>query len=122
MCKTIVGDDVIIEEMAQGCIISSRFYSDLNFVTVSSKEDAERLIASLHKMIRIQFSRKTAVAGDIMPLSDFLSRCFDGRFTDDDGHGKYSTIYERTNVIVYPSDVTLGRIRFEYPYVIWYKK
>lgn len=54
---TYEGDDIIIEEMPQGCVISSPTLWNV-YVTVSSTKDALALIASLQKMLEIQLGDK----------------------------------------------------------------
>jgi hypothetical protein len=52
-----VGNDIVIEELPNGCNIIKRFF-DGDFpsnILVASKEDAEMIIKSLQKMIDIQF-------------------------------------------------------------------
>jgi len=50
------GDDIMISEMPQGCVIMG--YGDRNTITVSSQRDALALIASLQKMLQIQFGEE----------------------------------------------------------------
>ncbi len=51
------GDDIDIEEMPQGCIISSSREWD-RYVQISSKRDALAVIDSLQRMIAIQFKEE----------------------------------------------------------------
>lgn len=55
MTITYYGDDITIEEMPQGCVISSIGDDRVHqYVVVASTRDALELIASLEKMIRVQ--------------------------------------------------------------------
>lgn len=57
---TYEGDNITIEEMPQGCVISQEsldgFYEDC--VVITSTRDALAVIASLEKMIRIQLGEE----------------------------------------------------------------
>lgn len=46
---------VEIEEMPQGCYLSQQYENTENVVLIWSKEDALAVIASLQKMIEIQY-------------------------------------------------------------------
>lgn len=46
-----VGDNVCVEEMLQGCIISA----DRRYIVISSPRDAIEVIRSLLRMLKIQF-------------------------------------------------------------------
>lgn len=53
------GDDIAIEEMPQGCIISSIGEERVHqYVQISSKRDALAIIDSLQRMIAIQFKEE----------------------------------------------------------------
>jgi hypothetical protein len=49
---TYIGDDILIEEMPQGCIISRKIGGYQATVIVSSKRDAESLINSLQELLK----------------------------------------------------------------------
>ncbi len=53
---TYEGDDIIIEEMPQGCVLSN--YQGLGDVTIASTRDALAVIASLRKMLKIQLGEE----------------------------------------------------------------
>ena len=44
------GDDVVLEEMPQGCVVSGKD----GYVVISSTSDALAVIESLQKMLKIQ--------------------------------------------------------------------
>ena len=48
------GDDITIEEMPQGCVISS----PTGYVVISSTSDAVAVIKSLKLMLEVQFGEK----------------------------------------------------------------
>jgi len=54
------GDDIAIEEMPQGCVISQGAWGGLHtdVVIIASTRDALAVIASLKKMIRIQLGEE----------------------------------------------------------------
>lgn len=47
------GDDIIIEEMPQGCVVVCKSDPYI-YITVSSLQDAMELIESLERMLKIQ--------------------------------------------------------------------
>lgn len=49
-----VGKEIVIEEMPSGCVVHNDTINDPG-VEISAPEDAELLINSLLKMLRIQF-------------------------------------------------------------------
>lgn len=50
---TYEGDDIIIEEMPQGCVLSQISFTGRG-ITIASTHDAIAVIESLQKMLRIQ--------------------------------------------------------------------
>lgn len=50
------GDDIIIEEMPQGCVVTG--ITGQHTIVIYSYQDAKALIDSLQKMINIQFGEE----------------------------------------------------------------
>jgi len=46
----------------------------------------------------------------LMTMKDWIDAVNDGSFIDYDGHGRLATDTEKSNLIVYPSDVENNRI------------
>lgn len=59
---------------------------------------------------------------DHMPVDDFIGSVKDGMFTDDDGHGKYATDKEVSDIMAIPSKVAKGKVREEWTHVCWYNR
>ena len=56
-------------------------------------------------------------------LDEFIRLCNDGDFIDYDGWGYYSNSrYTHTEIVVYPSDITAGKVDRSYKYVHWYNR
>ena len=60
--------------------------------------------------------------GDHMTMKDFIKCCKSGGFIDYDGHGVYATETQRTNSLIFPSDVTSGKVDKEFTHVVWFNK
>lgn len=61
-------------------------------------------------------------AGDLYSIDVFAAMCKGGSFNDDDGFGVYSDGELKTNIGIYPSDITVGNYRKDFGFVIWYNK
>lgn len=61
---------------------------------------------------------------DIYTLKQFVGMCKEGGFIDYDGFGVYADKNKKmkTNIEVYPSDITSGKYRKDFPHVVWYNK
>lgn len=60
--------------------------------------------------------------GDMYTIEEFKDLCQKRAFIDDDGYGNYATETSKSDVQIYPSDVTENIIRTDFPYVIWFNK
>lgn len=60
--------------------------------------------------------------GELMPLEEFMNFCMDGYFVDDDGIGYYATDYGESDIVIYPSDVLVGKVRKDFLYIRWYNR
>lgn len=61
--------------------------------------------------------------GDKMTLAEFIDACKWGMFIDYDGFGYYATDTQMTDIIVYPSDITIRKeVKQEYSHVVWFNK
>jgi hypothetical protein len=59
---------------------------------------------------------------DVMPLKEFIKCVESGGFIDYDGYGHYVLDGKETNIIIQPSDVKHGAIRWEFDSVAWYNR
>lgn len=59
---------------------------------------------------------------DVMLLKDFIECCNLGDFIDYDGDGYYVMDGQETDILIKPSDVKHGAIRWEFDSVAWYNK
>lgn len=60
--------------------------------------------------------------GKLMLLEDFKRDCGTGFYTDDDGYGYYATESSKSDIQVYPSDITENVYRTDFPYIIWFNR
>ena len=58
----------------------------------------------------------------IVSVEEFVSMCEMGYITEDDGIGYYGSRVTESEDIVYPSEVSVGRINKIYSHVWWYNK
>lgn len=56
-----------------------------------------------------------------MRISDFIEAVKSGDFTDYDGFGVYATRIKKTDIPVYPSDVSHG-LRTDFTHIVWYNR
>lgn len=61
---------------------------------------------------------------DVYTIKQFICMCEDGDFIDYDGFGVYADKKKKmkTDIKVYPSDVTSGKYRKDFPHVVWYNR
>lgn len=57
--------------------------------------------------------------GTMYSLEEFVVLCENGTFTDNDGYGYYATETAKSNVEIYPSDVTEDKYRNDFTHVLW---
>lgn len=55
-------------------------------------------------------------------LEEFKKLCEEHSLSDSDGVGNYATETAKSDVEVYPSDITEGMYRKDFTHVIWFKK
>lgn len=60
--------------------------------------------------------------GDHILLVEFIDMCNDGMLIDYDGHGKYATLDQMSDKDVFPSDVTVGNIDYNFTHVMWFNR
>lgn len=60
--------------------------------------------------------------GDLMTLEEFIAMCQHNMFVDDDGYGYYATENAKSDILLYPSDITEGIYRKDFSHVIWFNK
>ncbi len=61
---------------------------------------------------------------NIYTLKQFVSMCEGGEFIDYDGFGVYANKKKKmkTDIKVYPSDITSGKYRKDFLHVVWYNR
>ena len=60
--------------------------------------------------------------GDHMLLEDFIDAVEMGAFMDYDGHGRYATETEISDIIIIPSDVASNKIKEGFTHMVWFNK
>ena len=59
---------------------------------------------------------------DIYPLNIFIGICKGGGFIDYDGFGVYAYEDKKSDINVYPSDITEGIYRKDFTHIVWYNR
>lgn len=60
--------------------------------------------------------------GDTLTLEEFVRKCKNKEFVDEDGVGYYATESAKSDVKIFPSDVEENLIREDFSHVIWFNK
>ena len=60
--------------------------------------------------------------GTLMSLEEFIAYCKAGFLINYDGHGRYATSDQVSNICVYPSDILSGEYRHDFSHVIWFNR
>ena len=60
--------------------------------------------------------------GDLMTIEEFINRCKNDLFTDNDGLGRYATETGVSDIYIYPSDVLSDMYRKDFSHVLWLNK
>ena len=81
--------------------------------------------ASLNRQIRVLEDYELEPLPDygiLMSLEEFIAFCKTGFLINYDGHGRYATSDQASNICVYPSDIVSGEYRHDFSHVIWFNK
>ena len=60
--------------------------------------------------------------GDLMTLEEFIEECNNGILIDYDGFGYYATETGKSDIKIYPSDISMNKYRKDFSHVIWFNK
>jgi hypothetical protein len=60
--------------------------------------------------------------GTLMSLEEFIAYSKTGFLINYDGHGRYATSDQASNICVYPSDIVSGEYRHDFSHVIWFNR
>jgi hypothetical protein len=60
--------------------------------------------------------------GTLMSLEEFIAYSKTGFLINYDGHGRYATSDQASNICVYPSDIISGTYRHDFSHVIWFNR
>ena len=87
-------------------------------------EDINRVssVISCERRFRMKPEMSKHDGGDLMTFKEFKECCNDGGFIDYDGYGYYSNETHKSNITIYPSDITDGKIRTDFTHVCWYNR
>ena len=99
----------------------------LSFDEFCKKAQKEREILYFidkHKRLRkdpiVEFGKEWK--GDLYTLEQFKKMVANGELIDDDGFGYYATEMGKSDVVIYPSDITENLIREDFTHVIWFNR
>lgn len=89
------------------------------------KDEAEKLyfIGKYKRLLQdpiVEFGKEWK--GDLYTLEEFKKMARDGSIVDDDGYGYYATELGKSDVMIYPSDITENLIREDFTHVIWFNR
>lgn len=60
--------------------------------------------------------------GDLYTLENFISNVKSGAFIDDDGWGYYATETTKSDINIYPSDISENIYRNDFTHIIWFNR
>lgn len=60
--------------------------------------------------------------GDLYELEKFISMVRSGGFIDDDGWGYYATETTKSDINIYPSDISENIYRTDFTHIIWFNR
>lgn len=60
--------------------------------------------------------------GDLYTLEKFISMVRNGGFIDDDGWGYYATETTKSDINIYPSDISENIYRTDFTHIIWFNR
>ena len=60
--------------------------------------------------------------GDLYELEKFISMVRNGGFIDDDGWGYYATETTKSDISIYPSDISENIYRTDFTHIIWFNR
>lgn len=110
----------------------SKKNNDFDFVKSNSFADWElyqepelSLIEELSREKRLIIPYKLSKIsdlGNVMSLNEFIENVNDGGFIDYDGYGNYIMNNQKTDIVIYPSDVRNDSIRYEFDTIIWFNR
>lgn len=60
--------------------------------------------------------------GDLYTLEKFISMVRSGGFIDDDGWGYYATETTKSDINIYPSDISENIYRTDFTHIIWFNR
>ena len=81
--------------------------------------------ASLNRQIRVLEDYELEPLpdyGTLMSLEEFIAYCKAGFLINYDGHGRYATSDQASNICIFPSDILSGEYRHDFSHVIWFNK
>lgn len=86
-------------------------------------KEKERLENELRLIETPKYFEPIESDDDVYTIGGFIECCRDGGlFTDYDGFGVYAFEDKKSDIKIYPSDVTNGNIRKDFTHVVWYNK
>lgn len=60
--------------------------------------------------------------GELYTLEKFISMVRNGGFIDDDGWGYYATDMTKSDINIYPSDISENIYRTDFTHIIWFNR
>ena len=94
----------------------------INCPSIKRSEELNKEIRRLED--EIEWSPFDTWDDDVYTLKQFVGMCEEGGFIDYDGFGIYADKKKKmkTNIEVYPSDVTSGKYRTDFTHIVWYNR
>ena len=112
----------INQDLEDECAKEGLSWNDMLVKTRDIKEQMASVDKRMRKIQEPSLSYGKKWKGKRYELEDFISMCVAKELVDYDGFGYYATETAKTDVMVYPSDITENMYRTDFPYVLWFNK
>ena len=112
----------INNDLEDECAKEGLSWNDMLVKTRDIKEQMASVDKRMRKIQEPSLSYGKKWKGKKYLMEDFISACVAKELVDYDGFGYYATETAKTDVMVYPSDITGNMYRTDFPYVLWFNK
>ena len=108
-------------EQEDKCAKEGLDWTDMLLKTRDIKEKMAYVDKMMRKIQEPSLIYNKKWKGKKILLEDFISASVAKEITDSSGEGYYATETAKTDVRIYPSDITQNIYRAEFPYIIWFE-
>ena len=118
--ESILDDDY--EKISDECAKEGLSYKEFSDKVKPVKE--KLYFISKYKRIKqtpiIEYGKEWK--GELYTLEKFISMVRNGGFIDDDGWGYYATDITKSDINIYPSDISENIYRTDFTHIIWFNR